>query len=233
MVLPTRNRQPPLKLQGDPVRRIYSAPSLLPQVLIAISVLWGGIAAGASAQGDGVAARTKGSPDAPVVIYEMSDFQCPYCRDFALGTMPGLDSEYIASGKVRFTFINLPLTNLHPNTMAAAEVAMCAARQGKFWPVHDRLFQRQPQWAERKNPAPYLLALADSAGVNHAQLAACVASGATRPAIEADAVAAHRAGAHSTPTFYIEGGLIEGAAPLAAFRAALDSVYRSKTASAH
>ena len=219
------------------MRRIYRSRSLLPQVLIALSALSSGLVAGASAQKggvkDGVAARTKGRPDAPVAVYEMSDFQCPYCRDFALGTMPGLDSEYISSGKVRFTFINLPLTNVHPNTMAAAEVAMCAARQGKFWPVHDRLFQRQPQWAERKDPAPYLLKLADSAGVNHAQLATCVASGATRPAIEADAAAARRSGAHSTPTFYIEGGLIEGAAPLAAFRAALDSVYRSKTASAH
>jgi protein-disulfide isomerase len=147
--------------------------------------------------------------------------------------MPGLEREFVATGKMRLVFINLPLTNVHMNTMAAAQVAMCAARQGKFWPVHDRLFEHQPQWADQKDPGPYLLALADSAGVDHARLAACVSSGATRPAIEADAAAARRSGAHSTPTFYIEGGLIEGAAPLAAFRAALDSVYRSKTASAH
>lgn len=215
------------------MRRIYGSPSLLPHVLIALSVLSCGLPIGVSAQADGIAARTKGSPDAPVVMYEMSDFQCPYCRDFALETMPALEREYITSGKIRLTFINLPLVKVHTNTMAAAEVAMCAARQGKFWPVHDRLFQHQGQWAEQKDPGPYLLALADSARVDHAQLADCVTSGATRPAIEADAAAARRAGAHSTPTFYIEGGLIEGAAPLAAFRAALDSVYRSKTAPAH
>ena len=108
---------------------------------------------------------------------------------------------------------------------------MCAAQQGKFWPVHDRLFQRQAQWADRKTPGAYLLALADSAGVNHAQVAACVASHETRPAIEADAAASRRAGAQSTPTFYIEGGLIDGAAPLEAFREILDSVYKAKTAS--
>jgi protein-disulfide isomerase len=116
--------------------------------------------------------------------------------------------------------------------VAAAEVAMCAARQGKFWPVHDRLFQRQPQWAAQQDPSPYLLALAESAGVDHARLAACVTRRATRPAIEADAAAAARSGAHSTPTFYIEGWLIDGAAPLAVFRKVLDSIYQSKTASA-
>jgi protein-disulfide isomerase len=160
----------------------------------------------------------------------MSDFECPYCRDFALETMPALDREYVRPGKVRFTFINLPLTGVHQHAVAAAEVAMCAARQGKFWRVHDKLFQRQSRWSALRDPAPYLLALADSAGVNHSRLAACVTSGATRAAIEADAAAAHRAGAQKTPTFYIEGGLIDGAAPLAVFREVLDSVYRSKTA---
>jgi protein-disulfide isomerase len=205
------------------VRRIIGSLSLWSQVLIAL----------ASAQAAGVAARTKGRPDAPVAMYEMSDFQCPYCRDFALETMPSLEREYIRSGKVRFTFINFPLTNVHRHALAAAEVAMCAARQGKFWPVHDRLFQRQKRWSELQEPGPYLLALADSAGVDHARLADCVTRRVTQPAIEADAAAARRAGAQSTPTFYIEGGLIEGAAPLAVFREALDSVYRSKTATAH
>jgi protein-disulfide isomerase len=203
------------------------------RILIALAILSCGHSTRASAQADGIAGRTKGSPDAPVVMYEMSDFQCPYCRSFTLETMPGLEHEFIAPGKVRLVFINFPLINVHMNTMAAAQVAMCAARQGKFWPTHDRLFEHQPEWAVLKDPGPYFLALADSAGVDHAQFAACVSSGATRPAIEADVAAARRAGARSTPTFYIEGGLIEGAAPLAAFRAALDSVYRSKTAPAH
>jgi protein-disulfide isomerase len=202
--------------------------------LLAIGILafgWGaGFPLTASAQADRAAARTKGRPDAAVTIYEMSDFECPYCRDFALETMPGLEREYIRPGKVRFTFINLPLTSVHQHAVAAAEVAMCAARQGKFWPVHDRLFQRQPQWAPQQDPGPYLLALADSAGVDHARLADCVTRRATRPAIDADVAAAHRAGGRITPTFYIEGGLIDGAAPLAVFRAVLDSIYQSKTA---
>ncbi len=183
----------------------------------------------AGAQSDPLAVRSKGNPTAPVTVYEMSDFQCPYCRDFALNTLPTLEREYVASGKVRFVFINLPLTKLHANAVAAAEAAMCAAQQQKFWPMHDLLFQRQATWAARTDPGPYLLALGDSAGLDRAQLARCVTSRAMRAVIREDSARAAGSGARSTPTFYIEGGLLEGAAPVAAFRAVLDSIYRAKT----
>jgi len=182
------------------------------------------------AQGVGLASRSKGRPDAPITVYEMSDFQCPYCRQFALETMPVLEREYVATGKIRFIYINLPLTNLHKHAVAAAVVAICAAEQGRFWPVHDRLFERQPQWAAQADPGRYLAALADSAGADHAQLARCLAGKSAEAAVQADSQAAARAGAYSTPTFYIEGGLIDGAAPAAVFRVVLDSIYRSKAA---
>ncbi len=121
-----------------------------------------------------------------------------------------------------------PLASIHAHALAAARVALCAARQGKFWPVHDLLFQRQPQWAVQADPAAYLTALADSGGTNPARLAACLASAASERAVAADLAAAARSGARSTPTFYIEGGLIEGAAPAVVFRAVLDSIYRAK-----
>src|SRR3989441_1983578 len=89
---------------------------------------------------DPIAARAKGRVDAPVTVYEMSDFQCPYCREFALATMPVLEREYIQPGKVRFVYINLPLSSLHKNAASAAEVALCAARQRRFLAVQDFLF---------------------------------------------------------------------------------------------
>jgi len=183
---------------------------------------------GAAAQADPLAARSKGRPSAPVTVYEMSDFQCPYCRDFALNTMPILEREYVATGKARFVFINLPLSRLHAHAVAAAEMALCAARQHKFWPMHDLLFQRQDQWAGRADPGPYFLALGDSAGLDRAALARCVASKAMRAVIREDSARAAAAGARSTPTFYIERGLLEGAAPVEVFRAVLDSIYRAK-----
>lgn len=181
------------------------------------------------AQSDPLAARSKGRATAPVTVYEMSDFQCPYCRAFALGTMPQLEQEYITTGKVRLVYINLPLTSLHSNALAAAQVAMCAARQNGFWAMHDLLFRHQDEWAKLAKPAAALLALGDSAHLDHTALARCVTANATASEVDADAARAHRAGAVSTPTFYIEGGLLEGAAPVTVFRAVLDSIYRAKT----
>jgi protein-disulfide isomerase len=179
---------------------------------------------------DSLGARTKGRSDAPVTVYEMSDFQCPYCRDFALTTLPLLEREYVKAGKVRFVYINLPLSSVHHNAAAAAEVALCAAQQGRFWPMHDLLFRHQKQWAVLPSPQAYLLALGDSAGMDQARFARCVTSRATAGDVRADTERAQRSGATTTPTFYVEGGLLEGAAPITVFRAVLDSIYRSKTA---
>jgi protein-disulfide isomerase len=178
---------------------------------------------------DPTATRSKGRPGAPITIYEMSDFQCPYCRAFTLETMPLLEREYIATGKARLVYVNMPLENVHKNATLAAEVAVCAAEQGRFWRMHDLLFRNQGRWAELAAPRPYLFRLADSAGLSHAELTRCLGSPATAALVREDGERARRSGARSTPTFYIEGGLLEGAAPITAFRAVLDSIYQSKT----
>ena len=183
----------------------------------------------ASAQTDPLAARTKGRADAPVTVFEMSDFQCPFCRGFALETMPALDSEYVRTGKVRFIYVNFPLTQVHRNAQAAAELAVCSARQGKFWPMHDLLFRHQPQWAGLANPASFFLALGDSAGADRTRLARCVTDRAARTEVDADAASSADAGASATPTFYVEKLLVSGAAPLPVFRRLLDSLYQAKT----
>ncbi|MGH7498049.1 MAG: DsbA family protein [Gemmatimonadales bacterium] len=172
--------------------------------------------------------RSKGTATAPVTVYEMSDFQCPYCRNFAVETFPIIDSLYIASGKVRWVFINFPLTSLHPNAVPAAGIALCAAKLGAFWPVHDLLYRHQSAWSELKEPADFLLSLADSAKISRTALTECVKSPATTEEVRADAEGASRAGAASTPTFYIEGGLLVGAQPLDIFRHVLDSIYAQK-----
>lgn len=179
-------------------------------------------------QGDVLAARTKGRADAPVVVYEMADFQCPACRLFALQTMPAIEREYIATGKVRWVYVHFPLTSIHANAAAAAEVATCAARQGKFWRLHDLLFERQEEWAGLAEPTEFFRALSDSVGLDRVRLAACVEGNSARSEVEADHARAVRSGARSTPSFYIEGGLLKGAAPITVFRQVLDSIYRSK-----
>jgi protein-disulfide isomerase len=175
--------------------------------------------------------RSKGSPKAPVTVYEMSDFQCPYCRKFAQETFPGLERSYIKIGKVRWVFINFPLTDIHTHAAAAAQVALCAAQQNGFWRVHDLLFQHQDTWAPLKEAGPFFVSLADSADLSKPALVTCLEAPETLRAVQADAEGAARSGAGSTPTFYIEGGLLEGAVPLSVFRQVLDSVYAVKTGS--
>jgi len=186
-------------------------------------------AGGAAAQPDPLATRSKGASAAPVTVYEMSDFQCPYCKRHASQYFPTLEKEYIATGKVRWIFINMPLTSLHPNAVAAAEFAMCAARNGKFWPAHDLLYRLQEVWAPLKNPVPFLLGLGDSLRLAKAPLKACVEKRETTQEVRDDSDGAVKAGARSTPTFYIEGGLLTGAMPLEVWRPILDSVYLAKT----
>lgn len=183
-------------------------------------------AAFAALAADPFAARTKGSATAPITVYEMGDFQCPACREFAVQTMPALDREYVQTGKVRFVFINYPLTSIHPNAVAAAAAALCAARQDRFWPMHDILYRLQPAWERLPDPTATFAGFADSIGVEQGRFRTCLRSSDTRTEIDQDAARARRSGANSTPTFYIEGGLLRGAAPITVFRQVLDSIYR-------
>jgi len=186
------------------------------------------LTATAAGQTDPLGSRSKGSASAPVTVYEMSDFQCPYCKRFSEQTFPVLEKEYIATGKVRWIFINLPLVSLHPNAVPAAEFAMCAAREGKFWPAHDLLYRRQDVWAPLKNPAAFLLSLADSLKIPRARITPCLEKGETRELVRSDSEGSVKAGASSTPTFYIEGALMKGAYPPEVWRPILDSIVRAK-----
>lgn len=180
---------------------------------------------------DGVAARaarSMGSDSAPVTVYEMSDFQCPFCRRHALETLPLLEAEYIRTGKVRYVFINFPITELHPNAVPAAELGLCAARQEKFWEVHHLLFENQSTWARLDDPAPRLLEIAEEAGVDRAKAVECLQDEDIRGAVAFEAQGSARSGANATPSFYIEGGLLVGAQPITVFRAILDSIVESK-----
>jgi protein-disulfide isomerase len=181
-----------------------------------------------AAQDPALAPRSKGSLSAPVTVYEMSDFQCPYCRRHTLETLPSLEREYVATGKVRWVFINFPLASIHPNAVAAAQFAMCSARQGKFWAAHDVLYQEQEKWAPLKDPGPYLVSLFDQLKLLRAPMTTCLQKSETLDEIRGDAEGAVKAGAQSTPTFYLEGLLVVGAQPLELFRQLLDSLVLAK-----
>jgi protein-disulfide isomerase len=178
-----------------------------------------------------IAERSAGSPDAPVVIYEFSDFQCPYCRRFWKETMPTLRKEYVATGKVRLVFLNYPLAEVHANAPAAHNFAMCAARQNRFWKTHDLLFEHQNTWEAQKDPARFFNALADSAALDRKALATCLSKKAEDWLIQAETREALGAGITGTPAFVVNGGLLAGAQPMEVWRPILDSIYRAAKAS--
>lgn len=222
--------------QVGPLSRIAS-PSRLARIAIMVPCLWLGTALAAPPphpsrppqNQDPLDARSRGARTAPVTVYEMGDFQCPACRSFTVNIMPTIEKRFIASGKVRWVFINFPLVSIHPNATAAAEVAMCAARQGRFWQTHDALYFGQDDWARLAEPRSTLIALAQRAGANRSKLVACLDSGTVRTEVQQDAERAVRSGANSTPSFYIEGGLLQGSPatpePLVQI---LDSIYTAR-----
>ncbi len=176
-----------------------------------------------------LAARTKGSSDAPITIYEMSDFQCPFCLTFFKDFWPAIQEEYVETGKVKFTFLNLPLISIHAHAAEAHEYAMCAAAQDQFWAMHDRLFETQETWSPMADATPYFVTLAGQLDLDRAAFTQCIESGSVRSIVANDVRLANQNGLSSTPTFIIEGGALQGIPPLDTWRAILDSIYAAKT----
>lgn len=167
-------------------------------------------------------ARIQGSPTAPVWVIEVSDFQCPYCKQWHEQTYPKLLDEFVRTGKVRLAYINFPLAQ-HVNAQPAAEAAMCAGAQGKFWEMHDALFTNQARWAVLSSPTSYFESLARDKGVDVARWRQCIESGKMKAWIRADHDRAQAAGAASTPSFMIGNRILVGAHSIENLRTAIDS----------
>ena len=173
------------------------------------------------------ASRISGDSTAKVWMIMVSDFQCPYCKQWHDESFAALRREYVENGKVRLAYYNFPLT-IHPNAVPAAEAAMCAGAQNKFWPMHDALFASQATWAGLKDPSAVFDSLGTKVGLNTQSFNSCRATHATLPMIKADQDRAERAGVQSTPTIIIGNKLIAGAQPTDNFRRALDAALAAK-----
>lgn len=187
----------------------------------------GSPASASSGPGDTVSAgldrgRILGDSTARVWFIMVSDFQCPYCKQFHDESFAALQKDYVANGKVRMAYVNFPLP-IHQNAWPAAEAAMCAGAQGKFWPMHDVLFASQDAWAEQHPAGRAIDSLASSVGVDTVALDRCVAQHASKGLIDADIDRAEHAGARSTPTVIIGTRVLIGVQPTANYRRALDS----------
>ncbi|MBA3891764.1 MAG: thioredoxin domain-containing protein [Gemmatimonadaceae bacterium] len=171
--------------------------------------------------------RIKGAADAPVWLLIVSDFECPYCRMWHEQSYDAIVREYVDPGKVQMAYINLPIAS-HRNAKPAAEAAMCAGVQGRFWELADGIFATQERWSQMPIGSAVFDSIAGAQSLDMPQWRECVGKRRTRDMVEADAVRAGQIGIASTPSFVILRGDqlvrgITGAFPVDTFRVALDA----------
>jgi protein-disulfide isomerase len=159
--------------------------------------------------------HAEGPADAPLVLVEYGDYQCPYCGA-AYPVIKRLQRKL--GKKLRFVFRNFPLTQAHPYALIAAEAAEAAALQGKFWEMHDLIFEQQtllepeiiPSWAER-------------IGLNLDKFENDIKQDVVEKRIKEDRQSGIRSGVNGTPTFFINGTRYDGAPDYDSLLAALES----------
>jgi len=192
-----------------------------PLVVIILAVLAaGGIAIFMSRQGSsandaadassavGQTARVRGAADAKISLVEYGDYQCPTC-----GQYHPILQELLARypGKVKLEFHHFPLVQMHSNAMAAAIAAESAGDQGKFWEMHDLLFEHQRQWGDLRNPSPnpeaVFLQFALQLGLDSNKFMQSMRSPETRDRVLAD-VRRGNPIVKGTPTFVLDGQVI-------------------------
>ncbi len=164
----------------------------------------------------------QGKSNAPVTVIEFADFRCPFCERFYKDAEKSVMRDYVASGKVKYSFRHFAF--LGQQSTWAAEATECANEQGKFWAMHDWFFDNQ---APESDIAYYskenLIKYAAKVGVNVNQFTSCLNSDKYAAAVAADTADGQQAGVNGTPTTFVNGVPIVGAQPYSAVKAAIDA----------
>jgi protein-disulfide isomerase len=170
----------------------------------------------------------RGDSTARVAIIEYADFECPYCGQYERSTFPQILSDYIATGKVKYFYRDLPLPE-HARAMPAARAARCAGEQGKYWEMHDSLFAKQTALS-----APALLDRAKTLGLDTTKFTDCQSSDKYETDIQKNIAEAQQMRIDGTPTFVL--GIVgpngdvkiskkfAGTAPYDVFKGVLDEL---------
>jgi protein-disulfide isomerase len=185
-----------------------------------------------------------GPDDAPVIVIEFSDFQCPFCSGVAgfhegvIARMKSKDpnweppvpklEELAREGKIKFVYRDFPLTSIHPQAQKAAEAAQCAEEQGMFWEMHDKLFKGQSEWSGSANAQEIFKRYASDLGLNISQFNSCLDSGKYASEIQKDYQDGIKAGVTGTPAFFINGIPVKGAVSFSTLNQIIQSEMEGK-----
>lgn len=161
----------------------------------------------------------KGDENAPVTIVEFSDFECPFCGAFYNDTLPQIISDYVDSGQVKIYYRHYPLS-FHPNATPLALASECANAQGKFWEMHDVIFDNNATISTATTDD--MKQWASDLGLDTATFNSCLDNATHQDKVDEDFAAGNELGVSGTPSFYINGKQLVGAQPFSAFQAIID-----------
>lgn len=166
--------------------------------------------------------KSVGPPDAPVVVVEYADFQCPFCKQFATGAEVQLRQDYVDTGRVRYVFRHMAF--IGPESMWAAQATECANEQERFWDYHDKLFEEQGGENQGVFSQDNLKRFAADLGLNTEQFNQCLDSGKYQTKVQEDISEAQRLGVRSTPTLFVNGQLVNNGSNYQTLQGAIEAV---------
>jgi protein-disulfide isomerase len=169
-----------------------------------------------------------GSDSAPVTIIEFADFQCPACEGFDTVQWPEVYASLVATGKVRWIYRDFPLDGAHPHSRLASHAAACAADQGKFWEMKQKLYNYQGLWAFGTGQIDKFRGYAQAVGADVDQWQECMQSARYAGRIQASSEIGNRVGVRFTPSFVVAGRLYDGSMGSDQMRKLVDSVIAAR-----
>jgi protein-disulfide isomerase len=168
--------------------------------------------------------RSMGDADAPVVVTEFSDYQCPACAQVEQLVVPALIEQYVETGKVRFVYREFPLSSIHPNAQKASEAAICAGQQDAYWEMHERLFSDQQEWQGETDPSGVFKAYAEDMGLDTGAFDQCLDEGEAAVTVRGDILAGQALGVNATPYFFVNDLAFRGGLPIETLGQVIDYV---------
>lgn len=183
-------------------RHFWKIFILVAVVAVGASVIYAKQSAQKANEGVVLTEHIKGNPEAAVTLVEYSDFQCPACAQF-YPVINEIIEEF--GGDLRFEYRHFPLVNIHPQAVPAARAAEAAGQQGKFWEMHDKLFENQSTWSRASNPGAHFNQYAEEIGLDMTLFKKHLGASVITDSINRSFDDARARGFNGTPSFLLNG----------------------------
>jgi protein-disulfide isomerase len=210
-------------------KRFWGILAVIAVLLIGVFVVTNHKKASAPSTAGTLTSHIEGKGSSGVTLTEYGDYQCPACGQY-YPLVKQVQQTY--QDQIFFQFRNFPLYQIHPNAIAGARAAEAADMQGKYWEMHDLLYENQQVWSTGSNPLSDFDGYAKQLGLNVTKFDADFKSNTANDRIQADLAKGNQLGIDSTPTFFIDGKKISNPTSIDAFNKVIDTAIQQKTGKA-